>query len=174
MPNNAVTPQRQNQFTPKMKANAKPRLLSSSVWIDSGVVASQHWLTAPIIFGKMHFLLISENEFFHEITWNGMTSFMDFMYALRKPWGDPDPWLVLHQNNREELEFGHCASLAHSLAVKSLHPFHPTHTWLPSRNFTHIKPAFFPAGCSFLSSLITYYRSWICHWVSDRQLMAFL
>ena len=26
------------QFTPKMKANAEPRLLSSLVWIDSGVV----------------------------------------------------------------------------------------------------------------------------------------
>ena len=33
-PNGAVTPQRQSQFTPKMKANAKPRLLSSLVWID--------------------------------------------------------------------------------------------------------------------------------------------
>ena len=32
------------QFTPKMKANAKPRLLSSLVWIDSGVVVSQHCL----------------------------------------------------------------------------------------------------------------------------------
>ena len=30
-PNNAVTPQRQSQFTPKMKANAVPRLLSS--WV---------------------------------------------------------------------------------------------------------------------------------------------
>ena len=32
-PNNAVTPQCQSQFTPKMKANAVPRLLSSLVWI---------------------------------------------------------------------------------------------------------------------------------------------
>ena len=32
--NDAVTPQRQSQFTPKMKANAVPRLLSSLVWID--------------------------------------------------------------------------------------------------------------------------------------------
>ena len=30
-PNNAVTPQRQSQFTPKMKANAESRLLSSVV-----------------------------------------------------------------------------------------------------------------------------------------------
>ena len=30
------------QFTPKMKANAEPRLLSSLVWIDSGIVVSQH------------------------------------------------------------------------------------------------------------------------------------
>ena len=34
---------------------------------------------APIIFGKMHFQLIYENEFFHEIKYNGMTSFMEFM-----------------------------------------------------------------------------------------------
>ena len=33
-PNDTVTPQRQSQFTPKMKANAVPRLLSSLVWID--------------------------------------------------------------------------------------------------------------------------------------------
>ena len=33
-PNDAVTPQLQSQFTPKMKANAVPRLLSSLVWID--------------------------------------------------------------------------------------------------------------------------------------------
>ena len=33
-PNDAVTPQRQNQFTPKTKANAVSRLLSSLVWID--------------------------------------------------------------------------------------------------------------------------------------------
>ena len=33
-PNDAVTPQRQSRFTPKMKANAVPRLLSSLVWID--------------------------------------------------------------------------------------------------------------------------------------------
>ena len=33
-----------SQFTPKMKANAKPRLLSSLVWIDSGVAVSLHHL----------------------------------------------------------------------------------------------------------------------------------
>ena len=32
------------QFTPKMKANAEPRLLSSLVWIDSSIVVSQHRL----------------------------------------------------------------------------------------------------------------------------------
>ena len=36
-------------------------------------------LTSQIIFGKMHFLLIWKNEFFHEIKCKGMTSFMDFM-----------------------------------------------------------------------------------------------
>ena len=33
-PNDAVKPPHQSQFTPKMKANAVPRLLSSLVWID--------------------------------------------------------------------------------------------------------------------------------------------
>ena len=33
-PNDAVTPQRQSQITPKLRANAVPRLLSSLVWID--------------------------------------------------------------------------------------------------------------------------------------------
>ena len=36
-------------------------------------------VSAPIIFGKMCFLLISEDEFFHEIKCNGKTSFMEFM-----------------------------------------------------------------------------------------------
>ena len=31
-------------------------------------------VTAPIIFGQMHFLLISENEIFHEIKRDGITS----------------------------------------------------------------------------------------------------
>ena len=51
------------QFTSKTKANAEPHLLSSLVWIDSGVVVSQHRL----------------ESFFHEIKCNGMTSFMEFM-----------------------------------------------------------------------------------------------
>ena len=33
-PNDAVTPQRQSQFTPKMEAKAVSRLLSSLVWIN--------------------------------------------------------------------------------------------------------------------------------------------
>ena len=55
-PNDAVTPQRQSQFTPKMKANAVPRLLSSLVWIDK----------------------------YNEC--NGMTSFMEFMFTGRFLW----------------------------------------------------------------------------------------
>ena len=51
------------QFTPKMKANAEPHLLSSLVWIDSGVVVWQHRL----------------ESFFHEMICNGMTSFMEFI-----------------------------------------------------------------------------------------------
>ena len=51
------------QFTLKMKENAEHYLFSSLVWIDSGVVVSQHRL----------------GFFFHEIKCNGMTSFMEFM-----------------------------------------------------------------------------------------------
>ena len=51
-PNDAVTPQRQSQFTPKMNANAVPRLLSSLVWIDQ----------------------------YNEC--NGMTHFMEFMICM--------------------------------------------------------------------------------------------
>ena len=36
-------------------------------------------VTAPIIFYEMHFLLISENKFFHEIKCDGMTGFMKFI-----------------------------------------------------------------------------------------------
>ena len=57
------------QFTPKMKANAEPRLLSSLVWIDSGVVVSQHRL----------------ESFFHDIKCNWITSFKEFMSFLT--WG---------------------------------------------------------------------------------------
>ena len=52
IPNDAGTPQHQSQFTPKMKANAVPRLLSSLVWIDQ----------------------------YNEC--NGMTSFMEFMFCV--------------------------------------------------------------------------------------------
>ena len=36
-------------------------------------------VTASIIFGKTHALLVSENEFFHELKRNRMTRFMEFM-----------------------------------------------------------------------------------------------
>ena len=38
-----------------------------------------HFIPALIIFGKMHFLLMSENLIFHEIKRDGITSFMDLM-----------------------------------------------------------------------------------------------
>ena len=37
--------------------------------------------TAPIIFGKTHFLLISENQFAYEIKRDGITSSMDSMFV---------------------------------------------------------------------------------------------
>ena len=37
--------------------------------------------STPIILGKMHFLLISENEFTHGIKCNGMTSFIEFTWS---------------------------------------------------------------------------------------------
>ena len=41
--------------------------------------------TAPIIFGKMHFLLILENEFFHEIKSDGITSLHGIHVIQVKP-----------------------------------------------------------------------------------------
>ena len=40
--------------------------------------------TALVIFDIMHFLLISQYEFTHEIKYNGMTSFMEFMSDCAK------------------------------------------------------------------------------------------
>ena len=57
------------QFTPKMKANAKPRLLSSLVWIDSGIAVSQHRV----------------ESFLHEMKCNGVTSFMEFVIGSSAP-----------------------------------------------------------------------------------------
>ena len=79
-PNNAVT-QHHSQFTPKMKANAVPRLLSSLVWIDSGVVVSQNHL----------------ESFLSEIKCNGMTSFMEFMCFQIPPTGITVS-LIIQQN----------------------------------------------------------------------------
>ena len=37
-----------------------------------------------IIFGKTNFLPVSENEIFHEVKHDGMTSFTDFMFFALK------------------------------------------------------------------------------------------
>ena len=42
--------------------------------------------TAPIIFVEIHYLLIPDNDFTHEITWKGMTSFLEFMSIAPYPW----------------------------------------------------------------------------------------
>ena len=41
-------------------------------------------VTAPIIFGQMYFLLISENEIFHELKRDGITS-LHGIHAFRQP-----------------------------------------------------------------------------------------
>ena len=40
----------------------------------------------PTIFGKIHFLLISERKFFPEIKCYGMTSFMEFINYATPEW----------------------------------------------------------------------------------------
>ena len=50
-----------SQFTPKMKANAEPRLLSSLVWIDFGVVVSKHILDS---------FLMKQNVMEWQVSWN--------------------------------------------------------------------------------------------------------
>ena len=62
----SVTSHCTSQFTPKMKANAEPCLLSSLVWIDSGFVVSLDRL----------------EYFFYEITCNGMTISMNSMKVV--------------------------------------------------------------------------------------------
>ena len=54
------------QFTPKMKANAEPRLLSSWVWIDSGVVVSQHRLAS---------FFMNYNVTKWQVSWNSWKAF---------------------------------------------------------------------------------------------------
>ena len=83
------------QFTPKMKANAEPRLLSSLVWIDSDVEVSQHRLESC----------------FQEIKCNGKTSFMEFMIsghtANSTLWGEaPDRkfWAIGIETNGTKWE----------------------------------------------------------------------
>ena len=76
---NMIRAVNQSQFTPKMKANAVSRLLSSLVWIDQ--YTEYDWaLPVPVIFGKIHFLLTSENEFF--LRWNvtELQVCMEFMF----------------------------------------------------------------------------------------------
>ena len=51
-----------------MKANAEPRLLSSLVRIDSGIVVSQHLL----------------ESYFYEIKCNGMMIFVEFMVSTER------------------------------------------------------------------------------------------
>ena len=51
-------------------------------------------IPALIILGKMHFLPISENEFFSEIKCNGITSFMDFMICFQ--WMDERALHIFH------------------------------------------------------------------------------
>ena len=65
-PNDAVRPQHQSQFTPKMKANAVPHLLSSLVWIDQ----------------------------YNEC--NGMTSFVEFMQQRGQHPDKCLPWPTSH------------------------------------------------------------------------------
>ena len=50
------------QFTPKMKANVEPCLLSSLVWIDSGIMVSQHHLESFFLWNEMW-----RNDNFHGI-----------------------------------------------------------------------------------------------------------
>ena len=66
------------QFTPKMKANAEPHLLSSLVWIDSGVVVSQYRLESFFIKWNVSEWQVSRNSWeediqgnWYEVTWAG-------------------------------------------------------------------------------------------------------
>ena len=59
---------------------AKLDSMISTGWTGCDYIIGQ-FHCALIILGKMHFLLILENEIFHEIKCYKKTSFMDFMYG---------------------------------------------------------------------------------------------
>ena len=59
-------------------------ILAGSAFLPNMIRA----VPALIIFGKIHLLVTSENEFFHGIKPDRTTSFMDFMTAFWQP--DPD------------------------------------------------------------------------------------
>ena len=68
-PNNAVTPQSQSQFTPKMKVNAVKRFLSSLVWTDQCNEMQRndklHWThVKPVGFSCDQIISFSSNELF--------------------------------------------------------------------------------------------------------------
>ena len=56
------------------------------------------WLTALITFGKIRFMLISENEFTREITRDGITSFHG-IHVLHSSWS----WSLRWETEREML-----------------------------------------------------------------------
>ena len=75
-PNDAVTPQCQSQFTPKMKANAVPRLLSSLVWID-------HYNECNGMTGFMEFMIYLG---IRDKTWAKIKAY-HVIFLLKQPWG---------------------------------------------------------------------------------------
>ena len=74
-PNDAMTPQRQSQFTPKMKANAVPRLLSSLVWIDQYYECNR--MTSFMEFVVME---MSNTQRYHAMFWLGHHFVLSYIF----------------------------------------------------------------------------------------------
>ena len=92
-PNDDVTLQFQGQFTPKMKANPIPRLLSSLVWID------------------------------HYNQCNGMTSFMEFMLCNReKSYSQHGPYLLKITFFQVDYDAGDDWLVSQTLSTQNVEP----------------------------------------------------
>ena len=90
------------QFTPKMKANAELCLLSSLVWIDSGVVVSQHRLESFFMEWNVTEWQVSWNSWWSEklgkLQWQKMMEWIKYYDNLKKR--SKCNWLDEHRGHR--------------------------------------------------------------------------
>ena len=94
----SVTSHCTGQFTPKMKANAEPRLLSSLVWIDSGAVVSQHRLESLFMKYNVTEWQVSWNSCWSDRHWFSLSWPVSDTFYFKDSGGRPVPRLALWWN----------------------------------------------------------------------------